>query len=388
MFTGFHKYPFTHSFFLLCIICSLACKSDIDYDKANPIEAQYFEDYESPDSKWGYIDTRAEVIIEPQFDEARDFSCQRAAVNLKGKWGFIDRSGQLVIDPKFKQVLDFSDDRSFVQDFNLKWWLVDVSGDTISSVQYDDFRPYKDFMAVVNLGGTWGVIDRSGQEIIPVVYQGIKLMGMNSFALKSAEGWQLQNAEFDNLIEGYFDNMKYAGAGNIKIYKGGLCRIFNVVNSDISKAYKRTTEFQNDKCWAFDGTNHILLDAQFNELTVFSADRILVAGENMWRFKRNGKWGLVDDKGRIKVPAKFDFLNAFRSRRAVMGLVDAWGYIDPFGNQVINPVLPLAWDFHSGRARIIDYGGFGMIDTSGTLIIAAQFTELRDFYEGRARFQP
>jgi WG repeat protein len=51
--------------------------------------------------KWGYLDTKGQFVIEPQFEKAFPFSEGLAAVSVGEKWGFIDHTGRLVIKPKY-----------------------------------------------------------------------------------------------------------------------------------------------------------------------------------------------------------------------------------------------------------------------------------------------
>ena len=48
-----------------------------------------------PTGKWGYIDTRGQLIVNPQFDDARPFSEGMAAVLIRNhqadRWGYISR---------------------------------------------------------------------------------------------------------------------------------------------------------------------------------------------------------------------------------------------------------------------------------------------------------
>lgn len=60
------------------------------------------------DDKWGFINVDGEVVIEPQYDEARSFLNGYAAVKIDGKWGFIDNEGNIVIEPQFKDAKDFN----------------------------------------------------------------------------------------------------------------------------------------------------------------------------------------------------------------------------------------------------------------------------------------
>ena len=58
--------------------------------------------------KWGFIDQDGNIVIEPQYENARSFSNGFAAVQLAGKWGFIDQEGKMVIEPKFDNAKDFN----------------------------------------------------------------------------------------------------------------------------------------------------------------------------------------------------------------------------------------------------------------------------------------
>lgn len=49
-------------------------------------------------SKWGYLDLAGNIVIQPEYERATDFSEGLAAVQLAGKWGYIDKFGKHVID--------------------------------------------------------------------------------------------------------------------------------------------------------------------------------------------------------------------------------------------------------------------------------------------------
>lgn len=54
--------------------------------------------------KWGYMNAKGELVIPPQFEQARSFSNGLGAVCQNGAWGFVDRTGQVVIDHQFMDV--------------------------------------------------------------------------------------------------------------------------------------------------------------------------------------------------------------------------------------------------------------------------------------------
>ncbi|MGN0395322.1 MAG: WG repeat-containing protein [Coprococcus sp.] len=59
-------------------------------------------------SKWGFVDMDGNIVIEPQYEDARSFSNGVAAVKKNDRWGFIDSNNNLVIEYKFNNVKDFN----------------------------------------------------------------------------------------------------------------------------------------------------------------------------------------------------------------------------------------------------------------------------------------
>lgn len=52
-------------------------------------------------SKWGFVNTSGEFVIDPTYDEAKSFSNGLAAVRKGDQWGFINKENKLVIDYQF-----------------------------------------------------------------------------------------------------------------------------------------------------------------------------------------------------------------------------------------------------------------------------------------------
>ncbi len=60
------------------------------------------------DDKWGFVNINGELVIEPQYEDARSFSNGYAAVKIDNKWGFINTEKKLVVEPQFEEVRDFT----------------------------------------------------------------------------------------------------------------------------------------------------------------------------------------------------------------------------------------------------------------------------------------
>lgn len=87
--------------------------------------------------KWGYIDRTGRIVINPQFEEAGDFSEGLARVKVGGKWGYIDRTGRFLINPQFEEAGDFSQGLARVK-LGGKWGYVDRRGEVVISPQFSE----------------------------------------------------------------------------------------------------------------------------------------------------------------------------------------------------------------------------------------------------------
>ena len=54
-------------------------------------------------------DKTGQIVINPQFDDAKDFSEGLAAVEIGNRWGFIDKQGTFAINPQFDWASSFFD---------------------------------------------------------------------------------------------------------------------------------------------------------------------------------------------------------------------------------------------------------------------------------------
>ena len=119
------------------------------------------------DGKWGFVDTKGNVVIESKFDYAYDFEDGCALVKLDGKFGYIDTKGNFVIEPKFDDAYNFSDGLAQVE-LDGKWGFIDTKGNFVIEPKFDYAVPFKYNLnsTKVNYNGKWGAIDRSGDWVV------------------------------------------------------------------------------------------------------------------------------------------------------------------------------------------------------------------------------
>jgi hypothetical protein len=356
---------------------------------SDSIEDIYFRDYKSPKNKWGYMDQTGKTVIKPKYDDVRDMKSNITAANLKGKWGFIDKNGEKLIDFKYKQVHDFnkSDDRVVVQDFNNKWVLIDNLGVIIDSLAYNDFKAFAGAYCPVAYNGQWGVMDQSGKEIIAPGYNNLKITE-DQLIVKKDKHYGVIDLDGKELIPFEYDRIDFS-ANMFRIKKDGKYSFYSSENFvRVSPIYNYASHIEDGYFIVKDSDNkYAILDSSFKVILESEAEKIEYANDLIWKYKRNGLWGLMDVNGHEITRPKYELMNKFQEGMILYSINDRWGYLDSTGEIFIPADMPIAWDFKDGLARILLRNGTGFIDKNKTLVIEDKVFEVRDFYNGLARFQ-
>ncbi len=371
----------------LFMFLAYSCREDSVGAAKSEIEKTYLDDYESPKEKWGYIDLSGNKIIDAKYDDARDFSNELAAVNYKGKWGYINSSGKTVIKHLYKQTLDFNEERSFVQTFDSKWMMINSDGDSITYLNCDNFKPFKFGYAAVANKDLWGIIDTLGEELIPMLYQSITSIDGNSFIYQRQSKWGILSFENEKLVDLKYSRIYPPVNGYIRLKDHSGVKLLNIETKEVSQSFELIFDFYYDLTIAKRNIQYVLINSDFDIIKKLDYEKIEFCGSRFWKYKQDGKWGVLDDQAEMISEAKFDILNRFNSNKAAFMIDDEWGYVNSDGSYMLDPLLPLAWDFKNGFARVVGRSGYGMIDTSGSMIILDEYRELRDFYNGFARYQ-
>src|SRR6266446_6978267 len=103
-------------------------------------------------------------------------------VEKGGKFGFIDRTGKVVIPIQFDSANNFHEGLALVT-MSGKKAFIDMTGKTVFNAAYDIVNDFSEGLAAVNIGqkripniglisnpGKWGYLDRTGKLVIPLKF--------------------------------------------------------------------------------------------------------------------------------------------------------------------------------------------------------------------------
>ncbi len=123
--------------------------------------------------KYGFIDTRAQVVIKPQYDTVRSFSEGLAACFIRdsesltadgGQYGFIDKAGKWVIKPQTMKCYSFHNGYARVE-LNGKYGFINTSGSLVIPAEYDEAYDFFRGLAFVKKEGHWEYINTLGKRV-------------------------------------------------------------------------------------------------------------------------------------------------------------------------------------------------------------------------------
>ncbi|MDX2001765.1 MAG: WG repeat-containing protein [Chitinophagales bacterium] len=133
--------------------------------------------YTSDNSNFGFIDKTDKIVIPQRYDFTTGFAFGYATVSLPDSAnsdGLIDKTGKTLIRHAYKSLIVLGSNLVYAQTQekeNKQTWLTDVTGKAISKKYTDIFIPFNEGGLVgVVLGNKQGFIDKTGKEIIPVIY--------------------------------------------------------------------------------------------------------------------------------------------------------------------------------------------------------------------------
>jgi hypothetical protein len=240
-------------------------------------------------------------------------------------------------------------------------------------------------LALVSLNGKWGFIDKSKQEIIPLIYDepfsfSEELANVNSggkYRFIDKTGKVVIPSEYNRA--GSFSE----GMAKVKLYdKWGFVdktgkEVIPLIYEDADDFSEGLSSVQlNGKYGFIDKTGHEIISLKYDFAYGFSGGLAIV--------HLNGKRGFIDKTGNEVIPLKYDDVDTFSEGLAEVKLSGKWGYIDKTGQEIIPLTYESADHFSEGLAPVELNDKYGFIDKTGKVVIPFKYDYAGNFSKGFA----
>ncbi|GHU50910.1 hypothetical protein FACS1894127_6770 [Clostridia bacterium] len=267
--------------------------------------------------------------------------------DLSTKHGLIDENGVLVIPAVYDAIGTFSEGLRYIQSGNKKTY-VDSSWKEILDVsQYDESNAFYGRFAVVSKNQKFGLIDKTGNEILPCQYDEV-------FNNKNGLIWARKED-----VYGFFDNFG-------REILGGM--VFSEIESynfkELLRSAKKAGEFG-------------IISENGVEVLPFTYENMMVCDNDIVAIYENGKWGYMNVGGNQITSFQFEIPGRFSEGLAPVLMNGKYGYINRLGEIVVSCKYLHASNFYNGVAivtEIVD-GKYcnRLIDKTGIIIESKEY---------------
>lgn len=252
-----------------------------------------------------------------------------------------------------------------------KWGYMNAEGKVVIDFKYDLAQNFNEGFASVALGNMPCLIDKNEKRIIDTgIYQ---FIGTFSEGLVPVMDYKFKRYYLNNqgkvaitLAKEIYDSRSF--------YRG------------LAKVAKKVDLVE--KKFGFDISNLGYKFAYMRKDGSYATDFIFDDGDDfeqpIARFLQGTKFGLLNNKAEIILPAEYQFISNFNEGRAAVNIMGKFGFIDEKGTLIIPATYTYAKSFNEGLAAVEIDGKYGFIDASNTLVIPAIYDDIRPFAEGRA----
>ena len=177
--------------------------------------------------EWGYIDSEGKLVINYQYKNAKDFNNGKAIVLLGKEYGVIDKTGKFVVNPQFSEML--ADGNQYIIKQNNKWGWCNQNGDITIQPQFIEAYPFRENeLAPVKSGDKFGFINKKGKMVIdPQFETALPFNGKIAWAITGHKGGFIDK-HGKYIIQAQYD----AISGDVKSFLLNQPSTFESVNTD------------------------------------------------------------------------------------------------------------------------------------------------------------
>lgn len=349
----------------------------------NTISAQNYVAAVLDKEFWGFIDEKGNYILQPMYNAARDFSSGIGLIKNLGDWYYVDKDG-IIINSTSDYITryDFSEKLARIEQNNL-WGYINTSGEMVIQPQFTDANDFKNGYAAVRSGSLWGFINTKGNYIIEPQFKDAKNFENDAARVKSDKGWifvNIQNKTFPSSPDQY-EIRKDFSDGMAYILKD---KLFGYINNKgeivIQAQFQDVGNFNNgyapvfiEKQWGYiNKSGDYMVNPKFEVAKEFKDGMALVKDKTGYFYLNTAGQEIGKSAG---YNVKYNFSDGYA--RIIQN--GKWGFIDQSGKVVIDAQYEKAEDFSNGFAAVLSNGKWGYINKSGELIIDFKFRRAYSF---------
>lgn len=331
--------------------------------------------------KYGTVNEDLGKRIELKYDRLNPFQNNLAVARKGNKFGIVSSSSKEIFPFEFDSLIL---EDNFVRTVSKgRWSLYDTFYVKKTERSYNTLLPYNGRVFPVTNNGYWGAVDRYGKELLGCVYD--SLLGFSYDAV---------SVKFKNLygIIGYDERWKvYPQKNKLTlidsdhyIEKQDTILFLKKFDGEIVYFSNNSLKFKNGVLeeTSTDGSVREVTLAGISSTVaspsaVDNTERVFEESEGLRGIRRNGQYGFVDSRGRLRIANRYEGIGKFHDGLASVMILGKWGFVNHEDRIVVNPNYEQVSEFSNGIAIVRRNGKTGIIGKEGQVLLPLRYDSIK-----------
>lgn len=294
-----------------------------------------------------------------------------AAVSVGGKWGAVNQYGQQIIPLRYDAAaLSLLDEKEQAHD--------------LASM------PGRSGLIEVRLDKKYGFYDRAGKCVVPAEFEARSLWQDGALAVQAEKGRiGFYSADGRQIAPPVYEAASDFQDGFAVVKKDGRYGYLRLDGTEIAPVYKEARYFKDGFAPVKDGKWGVINEKGETAVPFLYDDAGPFVSEGLLAVKKDGKWGFVDMTGAEAVPPVYrDVHPVFEGGYTAVETEDKlWGFIDNTGRVTAEPVFKnVLTPFSEGLAGVLTQDGKAYARPDGSIAFHADYERLYAFKDGLAEY--
>lgn len=330
-------------------------------------------------------------VGESVFTDLSPFNNGRAIYKLGALAGVVSPDGSVLVPALYSGII-------FAQGYILAstrgavpgWILFDSTGVRRSSRSYEAISMIAPGVFSVKSRNAWGLLKAEGREVVPCTYDSLLQYHEGLLVVKfhgtygvitTSEDWKVRPGKNKPVLLNNDRYIERNGPGLVlkSIERGTLYFTTNPVT--VFKEYI-VEELPTGERWKID-LNGVIADRAY--IPSGPAQEELPESEGLKAVKRNGRYGFVDSRGRLRIANRYEAVKPFREGMAAVKILGKWGFINVNDNIAVQPTSEFVESFYNGYALVRQKGFWGLIDKTGKAVLPVRYAAIERLSSGNLR---
>ena len=258
------------------------------------------------------------------------------------------------------------------------WALYSIGGQRLTSKAYDLIEPFNGSFYPARKNGFYGGVNQLGNEIIACTYDSLLDVFEDLVAVKFRGAYGIINLKEEwkitpqpNPIKLLNTERYFEFSNNLTFLKSITGSIIYFTSNPFEVAGENLIErISSGGKWTINLNGQIIHREEPHDER---NEKIYPSSEGLRGIKKNGKYGFIDDHGRLRIANRYEDILPFSEGLAGAKIRGKWGYINREDKIAIQPVFDQVSSFVNGYALVRQHGKQGLLQSNGTLALDVRY---------------